>query len=182
MPNWCYTNYAFKGKGLDKFKNSILPILDEASREKGCNYFLGDLLDNYNIPKDSGVMEGYGCRGWINYYEDNGDWLSIDVEDAWGPHTEVFDAILTKFPDVDYVYMAEEPGCEIYINTDTSGDYFDIRYRAVFEMDDKDIWEDAWFTTKEEAMEWLNEMAKENGLEGELVEGENYYLYEYETE
>jgi len=177
MPNWCYTNYAFKGKGLDKFKNSILPILDEASRENGCNYFLGDLLDKYNISQDSEMIKGYGCRGWIYYYEDNDDWLSIDVEDAWCPHTEVFDAILTKFPDVDYVYLAEEPCEDIFINTDTSGDYFEIRYRVVVEVDD--FRDEHYFKNIEEVNEYLKRVKKENNFE-ELVENEDYFIDEYD--
>jgi hypothetical protein len=53
----------------------------------------------------------------------------IDQIDAWGPNVEMWETILKDhYPDVHLVYQADEPGCEIHINTDTKGEYFPDKY------------------------------------------------------
>ena len=81
----------------------------------------------------------FSCYGEIEtIYQiqegDGFDWFSVDCFDAWEPNHELFDSILEKFyPAITYELMAEEPGCEVFINTDKTGKYFPYRYRIVLD-------------------------------------------------
>lgn len=181
MPNWCSTTYAIKGNGLPAFKekmNEVIRNLALDEEEHFVHYVqLNDLLDAFGHTEGTPLRKDLYFRGCVTYYEDNGCYLTVDSEDAWGPQNEVFDIILTDYPDVDYVYLAEETGCSLYINTDETGEYFDYRYHVEYVKDDN--YEVERFATKKEAYEWLKEIAGVNDIE-ELKEGDDYYIDEYE--
>ena len=54
----------------------------------------------------------------------------VDVETAWEPHMAMFYKIIReKYSDViQLVYMAEECGSDLYVNSDKEGIYFRERY------------------------------------------------------
>lgn len=179
MPNWCSTTYAFKGKGLEAFKTKFNEVMDKLveNNDHSCYIFLEDLLDAYGYDKDSPARQNSFSRGWITYYQDNGSWLTVDTEDAWGPQTDAFDIILADYPDVDYVFIAEEPGCEVFLNTDLTGEYFDDKYYVEYIRDES--YDVERFPTIEKANDWLMYRAEVDDI-NKLVEGEDYYIYEYE--
>ena len=49
------------------------------------------------------------------------------METAWGPMPEVWDKMAEKY-NLSYVYIAEECGMGIYVNTDAEGRFFTTRY------------------------------------------------------
>ncbi len=133
MPNWCSTRIAVFGS--EKDVNDLHTKIEEISKtgrlENGFgNLWEGNLLDLYGID-----WRKVRCRGQIvdfNSFEEDG-YLELWQEDAWGPNTEYLKEIIKKAGyDLDLVYVAEEPGCGVYINTDTSGDYFPERYLIDF--------------------------------------------------
>ena len=55
----------------------------------------------------------------------------MSTSTAWIPYPEIWDAILNKnFADVHYVFFAEEPGMQLYVNTDVDHDYFEEAYKV----------------------------------------------------
>ena len=141
MANWCDTTYVFEGtrKDIFRFQNSLKKYTSsQFTNRVGTrpawegNIAFGFGFDPETIP----------CRGIIEtIYEiqkgEDFDWFCIACSDAWGPNYEIFDAIINKcFPNVTYEMMAEEPGGEVFINTDTEGKYFPYRYRIVIYSND----------------------------------------------
>ena len=56
--------------------------------------------------------------------------FGVDVETAWEPHMAMFYKIIReKYNDaIQLVYMAEECGSDLYVNSDKEGIYFRERY------------------------------------------------------
>lgn len=128
MPNWCSTNVYFYGKHKDltAFAERINKTFSNKER---VNYnWLGYLLQDLDIKDDN-----ISCRGWVQW-DDISDFLSgkqeyfsMDIEDAWAPHIEVFRKMIEVMglkDEVTFLYSAEEPGCELYITNDDRGIIF----------------------------------------------------------
>lgn len=157
MPNWCYTQIAFYGpyvNELEKFRSDIktaidfLPIVGSEARN-----WQGRVARYYN-------STAAGERGFLNdislvYSEDIADdtmsYFILDQEDAWAPHTDMWSELLDELGyDINFVYRAEEPGDDIYINTDYEGNFFPDRYI----VDTPD--ETEYFITEEELLGYLS--------------------------
>ena len=74
-------------------------------------------------------VSGFSIRGTLIYYEAEETNVLIDVESAWHPLLEAY-KVLAKLYNLNFVVKAEEPGFEIYINTDVEGNFFAERYVA----------------------------------------------------
>jgi hypothetical protein len=46
------------------------------------------------------------------------------TDTAWEPQIEVVEEMMDEYPLLDFVYLSEEPGCGVFINSDMTGDYF----------------------------------------------------------
>lgn len=91
-----------------------------------------DLLDvcrHFDLPSDE-----FECRGYVYDIEmPREDYIKsyfyIYQEDKWAPQIDVWSAVLDAQYDEIYMhYIAEEPGHGIYINTDSTGEYFPDRF------------------------------------------------------
>ena len=87
------------------------------------------LLDHGKDPKI------ISCRGFLSdVYEpvvkDNTMYFVIDENDAWSPKQDLWDAVmeLPAYDKLSYVIRAEEAGCEVFVNTDDSGEIFPELY------------------------------------------------------
>lgn len=139
MPNWCSSAYCIHGpkKPVEDAKKFIEEALKTSPNKDASNpeSWLGQIViacgEDY---------EKISCRGWIQEITDIEEievgldkisFFYIYSEDAWGPMPEVFQLIMEKkFPGkgLDFCYEAEEPGCGIYCNTDTSGIFFQEKW------------------------------------------------------
>ena len=133
MPNWCYTQYIFYTENnnyhdLERFYNIIKNNID-AESQPGRNYenrWLGKIAEVHNIATDE-----IPCRGSIEYlshYNTGDTSFALDTETAWIPCTQLWEVLLTHYNDVKFVYLAEEPGMELFINSDVDENYFDQKY------------------------------------------------------
>lgn len=171
MPNWCSTTYAFYDNGntenYNKFKNAMLKLYNEHMFDK-TDLWLGTVAESFGLKVCDSFP--YGLRGWITYVEDNNDHLTVDVQDAWSYHNGVFNLILeNSFDGVNYEMVAEEPGCEIYVNTDTEHKFFNDKY--VMYIEDYDT---LYFENDEQ----LNESilwCKENGYKYDIHKYVSYF-------
>lgn len=64
--------------------------------------------------------------------ERNDDNILLGTSAAWSPLYDAYHAIAEAY-QVDFVMQSIEPGCNIYINTDHSGQYFPDRYAVSIE-------------------------------------------------
>jgi hypothetical protein len=61
------------------------------------------------------------------------------METAWGPLPEIWDLMAEKYA-LEYVYISEECGCSVYVNTDSAGRFFATRYLLdYFDVDDLEL-------------------------------------------
>lgn len=72
-------------------------------------------------------VTGIYLRGTVTYMERNSDGILLNLETAWKPLYEAYDAI-AKVYGVSFVLKSVEPGENIYINTDSAGSCFPEKY------------------------------------------------------
>lgn len=66
------------------------------------------------------------------------DRLEFSTWTAWYPMTEMCDKIIAKYyPSITYVFISEEPGCDLYVNTDIEGYDFTERFSVDFKLPPK---------------------------------------------
>ena len=126
MANWCDTSIAFYSRDrqlLTDFHDDIVTVTAKDN-------WLGNMLKYYGFDP-----ENYSCRSHIYYISnvsldaDDVWYFILDQEDAWSPHTDPWDDIVSiANGDIDFVYKSEEPGQDIFVNSDIEGWYFKERY------------------------------------------------------
>lgn len=169
MPNWCSTSVTFHGdtnESLNKFTN----LIQKAGEVEKTDWFkdnvdfhglwLGSLaLAMGYAVDDNALYEGSSgltisqkkdqhtierCRGTI-YFNDEApvnNEFTADIESAWAPPEELLDAIC-EYCGVTCEWIASEPGCCIFINTNPSV------YEEIFVLDTED---DIHYLSSEQAL------------------------------
>ncbi|MBQ9915144.1 MAG: hypothetical protein IJO50_03260, partial [Clostridia bacterium] len=138
MANWCGTSIAFYSEDrqrLTDFHDEIVKITDEDS-------WLGNMLEHYGFdPEDYSCRSDIYCISDVSLDADDVWYFILDQEDAWSPHTDPWDSILSVAKgDIEFVYKSEEPGQIIFVNSDTEGWYFKERYvidASILDTEDK---------------------------------------------
>jgi len=142
MPNWCDFGAVVRGnkKELDIFYKRCL----EAQRLSAItqNWWTYELLLQHGYTKEEVLNSVFpyvgGSLDQIEEPEqlDDDDWyVRIWMTTRWSPMIDGFNAMLHQYMSLKGVYCAEEPGCEIYVNTDTDGDFFTVKY-CIYDDDD----------------------------------------------
>lgn len=158
MPNWCDTTWKVTGKDagtLMRFYMDMLratgelggmteserKYLDEDGEEReaqegwlgtiylSAGYGMEELLERNFMTRGfdaqvsmSGRKSGDGC-----------DVVEIQLQTAWEPCIDDFRTMISeKYPGLRAECLAEEPGCGIYVNTDSRGDLFDVRWKVSY--------------------------------------------------
>lgn len=115
--------------------------------------FVAHNYDGESVLKRDDYIRGpiYEC-GRIKY--DDGDfWLSFEFESAWSPMIDGLQTILNEnYKTLRMVVIAEECGCDIYINTDTQHRFFKDKYCTY--DDDKGS---EYFTSDEDLIKYMKE-------------------------
>lgn len=125
MPNWCWNQTVFYGdkekqkeiyNKIEKEVKSGWPHIDLFLKELGCT--------------EEELNKEFAVRAHINGISllKDGE-LELCYESAWCPINETIDEILTKYlPHIKQVTLAEETGCDVFLNTDVEGKYFTEHY------------------------------------------------------
>ena len=141
MANYCSNSVTYYSDNQGQILNLYLRI-------RGAVEALGDMEREYVNAKpllaELGVapetIERLDGRTSINYLgllvEDGKPvGVQFDAESAWSPCEDFAETLLRAiYPgggDIEMVYIAEEPGCEVYINTDVDHRF----YKTVLVMD-----------------------------------------------
>ena len=130
MPNWCFTSYVVTGdekEVCDLYeKMRSLEEREESLVENGFGKtWLGNLVTLLG-----GDWNTIYCRGdWsdLTKDDDNGA-LRFDTETAWCDADETIAFLQEKYPNLEFYFIAEEPGMGYYATNDTAGEYFPQRY------------------------------------------------------
>ena len=183
MPNWCYDQVVFEGD-----VNSLINLQKDLSKalatiEEGESCWIGRLLMYKGMKYEDITI---GCRSFIDTFSSleeikTSKHFHLYTESAWSPVTEMYDWIAETY-DLDYVLWAEEPGMDIYINTDVEGKHFPERYYVSCD----DGLDECYFPTLKEVVEALkdelNLPATYKMTLEELNElDDDVFIYEFET-
>ena len=93
--------------------------------------------------------------------------FEIETEEAWERHPEIWESIFSQecFDEVNFVYIAEESGNGLYINTDSEGLFYSDRYYVDVCLENENRgYESAYFENDEGLFTYLKELAREIGL------------------
>ena len=148
MANPCCTRYVFFTNNEDKSEllrlhnriSSIMQVTPNVGKgfDPGC---LGEVAKTHGID-----LNKIPCRGYIEIihdYEPDNNFISFETITDWCPMTELWEAVAAKYNDISFVYRAEEAGCDIFVNTDTSGIYIPERY--LFEINGNMTIPEGWY-------------------------------------
>ena len=134
MPNWCYTEYVFKGepKEIDLFYNKVNQWSNDdpdspfhVDNDFG-NGWLGNIING--CMQDREAYKKTRCRGTLQYndvYEPGR--LSITTETAWCAAPLMWLAVIKKLglTSVKMAFFEEEPGMGLFNIFDPDGITFD---------------------------------------------------------
>lgn len=173
MANYCYNDITICAKEENlvdlEFLHTNLDYLLESNRN--CHKVFNTLLESYEkeeVPFDGRdsvewVMDEINCNG-------NGIYnFTISIESAWSPVISKIEDIVYKLYDGKLwcVGTAEEPGFDIYINTDETGEFYDTRYRLVLYYDN--TYNDWYLCDIPDLISHINKIYDENNY-GEIMD------------
>lgn len=140
MPNWCGNSIAFYQEDggsamIGAFYADVQKYQDYKDPETGqISDWVGHWLRSNRVDTDTLYTRGFFIS--CELYDDH---VRVDMRTAWEPLPEVWDLMAGKY-ELAYVYIAEEPGCGVYINTDAAGRFFTSRYMLnCFDVDDMEL-------------------------------------------
>lgn len=134
MPNWCMFDAAVYGskKELEYLVKRLNDAIDIGNKTK--QWHLYCLFEQHGWTKDEILSPHFpyigGSIEGVSPIEKSGDdyYIRVAMETRWSPMINGFNKLLGRYLNLHAVYVAEEPGCEIYINTDTEGRFFNVKY------------------------------------------------------
>ncbi len=188
MPNWCSTNYAVYPRTKSDFGQLLKFYLEmKKATESDFGGPAGDGPDNtdwfgnlfiaagYKLGEHE-ELRGYNLRGFdtsVEFREEKGGYVDIYVNMAWTPEYEgMADMLSEKYPGLDFVMVAEEPGCEIYINTDEDHTYYNDKWKIEYEFSDyidvdgveQEGWSDSIYFNSDNEVDALSAIEDLSGL------------------
>ena len=173
MANYCYNDITICAKEENlidlQFLHTNLTYLLESDRN--CNDVFNTLLKSYEkeeVPFDGRdsvewFMDEIDCNGNDTYN------FTISIESAWSPIISKIEDIIYKLYDGKLwcVGTAEEPGFDIYINTDDTGEFYETRYRLVLYTDNN--YHDWYLDDIPDLINHVNKIYDENNY-GEIMD------------
>lgn len=165
MPNWCSNKMVVVGPKEDLI--NLVEKLEEAqkiaSEKKYLTLYCLLLALGYSEEEANQFdFKGYFTDFERTPWENQKGVASITVwyESAWTPCIDAWEVILHRhFNDCAQYTLAEEPGCEVYVNTDPTGEYLPEQYNVDASYNNSYFQEryDGYYETKEKALEDINE-------------------------
>ena len=127
MANTCFNLISFYSK--ENNKDALLLFENKLKKlDQNKNITLIDFykeLTNLTIDEIDRTLEGRGQLQSISY---NDDRIEIEFESAWTPVNKDIEKIAI-LNNLNSVCLAEENGCDIFLNTDTEGLFYDSQYQ-----------------------------------------------------
>lgn len=189
MANICINQFAFYCEKDELRLLKLYTILrnfyeTELKNEDGHGDFsIYNLLTKY-LGMDSESAREISCRSEITEtpelleypYKEGAKMIKVFIDSAWNPPVDfanelcqIVKEVMPVESDLDYVYMAEEPGCEIYINTDINREIFTCSF--FMEWDDgKDVCSDYYEDSEVEIARLKSDIKSLTGLDYDPID------------
>lgn len=168
MANWCSTQITLNCKNEDDAKFVYKNIENWISYTNVKNFWGGSWLGNvlvnsglYNS-KDLNDPNFPRCRGEIVYLDTCKEQVIINTETAWCPMIQMWKEICDNlFPEKvsEIIYIAEEPGCELYLTNDpTQADRWvlDSSKDTLYDLSEKELREELLEFLPKEVRTWYD--------------------------
>ena len=189
MANYCDTSYVVEGnkEELDNLYNIMYKLqnMEKPLVENGFGTtWLGCL-----IVELGGHFEDYYCKGEWACLERQEDTIRFSTESAWQPPFDTISLLQEKFPSLSFFFIAEEPGCEVFLKNDKVGKCFPENYLLFLVLPDNREGEGVRFQSKADAYQYISEKTGQsissdeelNAYQKDLrVKGGICYLFQYE--
>ena len=86
--------------------------------------FLGSVIKYFG-----GDYEKIECSGEVQHIELLAENILLcHTLTKWSELSEIWDFVISHYKSIKYYFVAEEPSCKYFINSDTTGEYFDELY------------------------------------------------------
>ena len=133
MPNWCLSSYVVTGdekEVCDLYEK--MHSLEEREESLVKNDFGKTWLGNL-VTLLGGDWKTIYCRG--EWYElekdDDNSALRFDAWSAWSDPDEVIDFLQKHYTNLEFYFIAEEPGNNYFVTNDAEGEYIPERYSVL---------------------------------------------------
>ena len=136
MASYCYNNITFYSTDKEKVEKLFDNLIKVYDRD---NHQVYGLIKQ--IGYDYNGKEFIDVRDTVNHMDDEVDsfvneneesiyHFEIQTESAWAPNMQIFKALLKEEPykGIKMVHLSEEPGDDIFINTDKEEIFYDTKY------------------------------------------------------
>ena len=157
MANYCSNSIVFCSK--DRAKLSVfLRKMSAAFTTRDSHFYNFMVLHGYGNREISAVIDKRdfftSCDTRLTVKDGTYN-FRLDTETAWEPHMDVFRKVLKeKYGNViQMVYVAEECGSSIFINSDTEGKFLPERYMV--DCCHNGEYHKEYFDSYQEAVEWV---------------------------
>ena len=138
--------------------NACYPIGTSVDDSRLCRIFELNGIPTNNLNLRSNIIN-------TSFVED--DHITLYCDSAWNPMYEAYSRLADYF-GVSFELQAEESGCGVYINTDISGNYLSIHYKAYLSERAEDNSLDAlfdaaggdtdfYFNSEKDLLQWFRE-------------------------
>lgn len=145
---------------LHKFGNDLETCYPEHTASS--DSWIGILLEYLHISTD-----GLYVRGDVICTDIQKDYIVLDLDAAWHPLFEVYQA-LAQYYNLSFVMQSEEPGSNIFVNTDANGFFLNTRYRILLYLENDSAGTpyeklfqeqtdtDFYFASEEDVLSWFS--------------------------
>ena len=171
MPNWCSSMYAIYSDNEIELLRIMMMLREADNKAEHGNS--REILRALRCPEEiCEKMDGRtSMANFGPFYKDKKlRGVLIDTESAWGPCNDFIETLIDKIipggGDVEYCYLSEEEGCDVFVNTDTSGEFFETRMRIDYATPDDGI-DVLYFGDNDfaDCLEFLEDMLGEAAVE-----------------
>lgn len=173
MANMCYNTIVFYGDPvcIKELYSHIERIHKTNDDDKQYNDYTM-LAEAYNL--NLAEAGWFMCLEDVDVEDDEITSFRLDTKTKWVPKEEIFNAICNHYKGkINYVYMAEEIGFKVFVNTDIQGIYFVDRYYVDGSGDLEPLYTDDWNDVKALLKELCPSFSEEQLTEDNLDEINN---------
>jgi len=148
MANICCNKYAFYSNDestdeLKRFHKNLSAIMETPTKDSTIGLDLVVTMHGLDCNK-------IACKGTIDNlgdYSPESNFFTLNSDTAWAPTEGLWKVVTAQYKGVSFVYIAEECGANIYVNTDAEGLYLPERY--LLEICGDALIPDGWYANQE---------------------------------
>lgn len=167
MANYCDSTYRIGGDASEL--DALYALMQKLEKEKENGNWVGHIVEALN----GSIPDYLYVRGWWDDLEREENCIRFHLESAWEPLYEAWDFICKKYNNLTAYFIAEEPGCEVYLKRDNEDmQWFPDNYYVDACIPDGEYINE-YFTDIDEAFRYIESISDTNIITAENIEALN---------